>query len=44
MAKAIAYGRLSHRSSMEHVNPEGNAEGLELQEDNCRRYWQFCLE
>ncbi|MEX2026258.1 MAG: recombinase family protein [Pirellulaceae bacterium] len=44
MAKAIAYGRLSHRSSMAHCNPKGEAEGLELQEDNCRRYWQCYLE
>lgn len=45
MAKAIAYGRLSHRSSMDHVNPEtGDAVGLEVQEDSCRRYWQCYLE
>ena len=45
MAKAIAYGRLSHRSSMGHVNQDtGDAVGLEVQEDSCRRYWQCYLE
>lgn len=45
MPKAIVYGRQSHRQAMEHVNPEnGNAEGLEAQEESGRRYWLCYLE
>lgn len=45
MPKAIAYGRLSHRSSMGNINQEtGDAIGLEAQEDSCRRYWKCYLE
>lgn len=44
MAKAIGYGRLSHRYSVAHLNPKGVSEGLDMQEKADRLYWEANLQ